>query len=430
MQKGELFERFEEGLRNGKNITIKQFEQEYGPFDEETKEELATLKMAYLSREAFLPPAGIKERCHEITKRQGKEEGETGFNAISIFKDFVESQSAAIGGEKIPVGAIKRNGIGLINNIEKEDVEPVSRIPEQHLHLHLEQKITPKGELNEIEKRLKGKMRQETKLIVEFMYNCHKSVQRLIKHELNKILKTARTAYEKKDYNGAIDCYDQAIHLEPNCDDAWTGFGVALRRLKKPKDALNFLKTATEINPHNDKAWSNQGIALCELQCYKESLPFYKRAIKENPKNHWAYFGMANALMKLKKSDKALLAYQNVTELVPDYNEAWLWAGVLLFHSKRYDEALESFKHTTDKFSGLGWELYANTLKELNKSEEARIAFEKALQHYSADLNSNPKNMWVWRGKGDVLKELGREEEAKQCLQRAEELKQQETNSK
>lgn len=45
----ELLATFDEELHKG-NITIREFEKVWGPFSEEFKEELATIKMAYVSK--------------------------------------------------------------------------------------------------------------------------------------------------------------------------------------------------------------------------------------------------------------------------------------------------------------------------------------------------------------------------------------------
>lgn len=419
-----ILEMFEEGLRSGKNPTVKEYEKEFGPLDQETRKAMATVKFAYRCKDDFIPPWLNKER-------QGEKKEESEFNAAAIFSRVARNRSFAMGGSHVPFDLMKKSGVGVVDSQENGVTESSGAFPDRHLHFHLEQNITPKDELKRVEKRLKGKMKSETRVMMEFMLECIKPVQRLIKHELNKLLKQGREIYLKKDYNTALNLYTEAINLEPNSDDAWTGLGVTLRRQGKPEEALKYLEKATKLNSHNDKAWSNRGITLCELKRYDESLPFYDRAIKENLKNHWAYFGKANALMQLERLDEALIAYQKVTEIAPDYTDAWMWMGYLLLtNTKRYQEALNAFGRITKDSPSLGWRLYGDTLSKLQRPEEARNAYEKALQEHEDFLTKSPELDLVWKSKGDVLKSLGRQEEAQKCFQKAEELQKQQGKDK
>lgn len=414
-----ILEMFEEGLRSGKNPTVKEYEKEFGPLDQETREAMATVKFAYRCKDDFMPP-WINKECQEEKKE------ETESNAASIFSRVARNRSFAMAGSAIPFDLMKKSGVGIEDVMEKETLETERTSQEKHLHFNLVQNITPKDELKRVEKRLKGKMKSETRVMMEFMLECIKPVQRLIKRELNKLLKQGREIYLKKDYNTALDIYTEAINLEPNSDDAWTGLGVTLRRLNKPTEALKYLEKAIKLNPRNDKAWCNRGIALCELKRFEESLPFYDRSIKENPNKHWAYFGKANALMGLERFDEALIAYQKVTEIAPDYTDAWMWMGYLLLtNTKRYQEALNAFEHIIKDYPSLGWRLYGDTLNKLQRPEEARNAYEKSLQAHEDLLTKRPELNLMWKSKGEILKSLGRQEDAQKCFQKAEELEKQ-----
>jgi tetratricopeptide (TPR) repeat protein len=68
--------------------------------------------------------------------------------------------------------------------------------------------------------------------------------------------------YNNGNYQRAIECYDQAINLNPKLKEAWCNKGIALCRLEKYKDALKAFDQALNICPEYSKAWRCKGQAF------------------------------------------------------------------------------------------------------------------------------------------------------------------------
>lgn len=68
--------------------------------------------------------------------------------------------------------------------------------------------------------------------------------------------------YANGSYQKAIECYDQAINLDPELKEVWCNKGLALCRLEKYKEALKAFDQALIICPEYKKAWRCKGQAL------------------------------------------------------------------------------------------------------------------------------------------------------------------------
>lgn len=62
ISKSELFDEFESRLSAGLDPTISEMDRLYGPIDQDTKEEMAVIKMLYLSKDSFKYPDEFKLR--------------------------------------------------------------------------------------------------------------------------------------------------------------------------------------------------------------------------------------------------------------------------------------------------------------------------------------------------------------------------------
>jgi tetratricopeptide (TPR) repeat protein len=84
--------------------------------------------------------------------------------------------------------------------------------------------------------------------------------------------------YNKGNYQKAIECYDQAINLNPKLKEAWCNKGMALYRLEKYKDALKAFDQALIICPDYAKAWRCKGQAFEAMGLYDEAKQAFQNA--------------------------------------------------------------------------------------------------------------------------------------------------------
>ena len=81
----------------------------------------------------------------------------------------------------------------------------------------------------------------------------------------------------------AIECYDQAIKIDPNDANAYFNIGFALSELGENTKRLN-IRSSYQNDPNHAGAYNNKGTALSDLdkneeaiECGEQFLCYYKR---------------------------------------------------------------------------------------------------------------------------------------------------------
>jgi len=80
-------------------------------------------------------------------------------------------------------------------------------------------------------------------------------------------------------FEQAINCYDEAIKIDPNNSGAWDNKGNALRLMDRKKEALECYNNAIRVDPSNTTAWVNKGATLSTLGQLDESLQCLHKAL-------------------------------------------------------------------------------------------------------------------------------------------------------
>ena len=71
--------------------------------------------------------------------------------------------------------------------------------------------------------------------------------------------------YQKGDYQGAIQAFNQAIKLNPNYTEAYGNRGIARYGLGDKQGAVADYNQALRINPNLAQAYYNRGVARSDL---------------------------------------------------------------------------------------------------------------------------------------------------------------------
>lgn len=106
---------------------------------------------------------------------------------------------------------------------------------------------------------------------------------------------------KKKSYEKAIEYLKTASEKNPKYDKAFNGWGDALIKQKKYRDATKPLQSAVAVNSKNYLAWWNLSVAYNNIGNYSKGLDAAKQALKARPKFAAAAFEAGNALKHLGK---------------------------------------------------------------------------------------------------------------------------------
>lgn len=147
-------------------------------------------------------------------------------------------------------------------------------------------------------------------------------------------------------YSEAASCYDRALVMDPELEDAWNGKGDALLMTGRYDRALRCYERALEIEPDSAEIWYNQG----------------------------------NALQMLLQFDEALACYDEALRIEPGFAEAWNRKGMTLNRLGRYEEALDCFDEAIVIEPGYSaaWSNKSWALQMLGEDDAAKEAFDRA----------------------------------------------------
>jgi len=86
--------------------------------------------------------------------------------------------------------------------------------------------------------------------------------------------------YKQKKYSKALDCFDRAIKINPEFEDAWYNKGLALNKLGKHSEEMDCFDRAIKINPLYYRSWYYKGAVLTWHGQLDEAIICYNRALK------------------------------------------------------------------------------------------------------------------------------------------------------
>ena len=172
-----------------------------------------------------------------------------------------------------------------------------------------------------------------------------------------------------------------ALKLNSNSDATFYNYGLILKALNRPNEALERFSQALSINATVAETWNNRGTILNEIERYDDAIANFDKAISLQPNFSGAFCNKGKSLGKLKRYDEAFAAYDKALALKPDLAEAWLGRGNVFNELKRYDEAFAAYDKALALKPDLAeaWVGRGNVFNELKRYDEAFAAYDKAL---------------------------------------------------
>jgi protein O-GlcNAc transferase len=199
----------------------------------------------------------------------------------------------------------------------------------------------------------------------------------------------------------------RAVKLDQSSDVSFYNYGIILRTLNKPQQALQQFTSALGLNAKAWETWNNRGTAYNDLQAYETALADFDQAISLNPAYADAVVNKGKSLVGLKRYDEALAAYERALSLRSDLTEAWLGRANAFAGLAHYVEALAAYDKALSLRGNLAaaWFGRGNVLFDLRRYDEAVAAYDKT-------LSLEPDLAEARLGRGNALAGLQRHDEA------------------
>ncbi|MCX6290605.1 MAG: tetratricopeptide repeat protein [Bacteroidetes bacterium] len=127
-----------------------------------------------------------------------------------------------------------------------------------------------------------------------------------------------------------------------------------------------------------------------ENQLYSESISYYKNAMKLMPYSIEAKFGFVYPAAALGNWDDVLKTYLDILSIDPQNTTALYRLGIIYYSRNDYGNAEKYFEKLVNLYP-FGYDGVINLAyakMNVNKTEEARLLFNKALMIYPSDTTA------------------------------------------
>jgi len=151
------------------------------------------------------------------------------------------------------------------------------------------------------------------------------------------------TAYEKGDYEKAIEAYNTAIILNPTFSEAYFNRGLCHYNLKNFDKAIADYAKSADLDPKNPVIYNNRGDAYYRKQDFVSAIKDYDRALAINPKYLKAFYNRGLAYACQQDYEKAVEDFTEVIALNPSFSEAYHIRGLAYDYLNQLDKAITDY---------------------------------------------------------------------------------------
>lgn len=140
-------------------------------------------------------------------------------------------------------------------------------------------------------------------------------------------------------YEDAIPLYHRAIRMGTRPAEAWTGKGVAFKRLGRLEEAMKCQDFALKLDAESEIAWCNKGDLYFHMGQLEAAIESYDKALVIRPKYAIAWNNKGAALARAGRYEGARRCHDRAVDLKPKYVAAWLNRGEVLARLGEAEEA-------------------------------------------------------------------------------------------
>lgn len=219
-----------------------------------------------------------------------------------------------------------------------------------------------------------------------------------------------------KEYEAAIDAYENCIALDGQLEAAYRNVADAYMKVKRFDDAIYSLEKNLEIARPEDILYEAMGQCFEKKKDYKQARYFYRKAIQLNPNddlffykigstyfrekkyelayesfksafkldetNHQYALALGNCQLESENEKDAIVYFLKSLSLKPNQKNAWVQLSKALYALGLFEEIINQ-KEIAEEHCGIKAEfeyIHTAALYALGKTKEALIYLQKGLE--------------------------------------------------
>jgi len=224
--------------------------------------------------------------------------------------------------------------------------------------------------------------------------------------------------YAQGKFDEALRCYQRALALEPNYDEAHYNLGVVLEEQNKIEDAITCYQNALIINSNHVSAHYNLGEVFHKQKKFAEATIYYQNALAINPDHPEALNNLGNILCGQMKFAEAVTCYQHALTINPNSTETLNSLAVALYKQGKFEEAIDSYQRVLEINPNI-----VETINSIGGIYYRQGRFAEAVEYYKQALDVDPNHIWAINNLGNVYKSKGLVDESIQYLKKIFEIR-------
>ncbi|MBE9125641.1 tetratricopeptide repeat protein [Coleofasciculus sp. LEGE 07092] len=199
-----------------------------------------------------------------------------------------------------------------------------------------------------------------------------------------KFFQPGKDKYQKGDYAGAIEEFNQGLEIDPDHAEAYNLRGQARQYLNDTPAAIEDFKQAAWLEPQNPAPYNNLGKAHAQVGDLYAAIEDFNEAIRIDPKNVEAYKNRGDVRLKAGDKEGAIKDYDQALQLDPNYAGAYNNRGDVRSKLGDTEGAIDDYTRTIllDNNSVVAYKNRANLHLKLGDKQSAVEDYKKAAELY------------------------------------------------
>jgi tetratricopeptide (TPR) repeat protein len=195
------------------------------------------------------------------------------------------------------------------------------------------------------------------------------------------ILILGKIAHEQREFEVAVERYQQFLGLMPNHAQTHFNLGVVLEELGRMEPAIEHYKKSISIAADNAAVHRQLGDAYTKLKRSDEAIKTYQQVLANQAEDVVTTIKLGNAFLAAGRLTESILLYEQALTILPDDGLLHRHLGVSLQRMGQMKKAIQSFEQALNLRPDdvdLRIDL-ARVLRQLGRAEEALVPLEEAI---------------------------------------------------